>query len=52
MNCLEQHRQKIEIRNASANIILTKMRLCKAQLFKITQSRGFLGALLGNQPVY
>ena len=40
-------RQKIKIRNAYANNMSTHIKLSKAQLSKIIQSGGFLGALLG-----
>ena len=40
-------RQKTEIRNAFANNMSMNIKLSKAQLSKIIQSGGFLGALLG-----
>ena len=40
-------RQKTEIRNAFANNMSMNIKLSEAQLSKIIQSGGFLGALLG-----
>ena len=39
-------RQKTKLRNAFNNNISTDLRLSKAQISKIIQSRGFLGSLL------
>ena len=41
-------RQKAKTRNAFANSMLKDIKLSKAQLSKIIQSRGFLGKTLGN----
>ena len=40
-------RQKTELRNAFNNNMSTDLKLPKAQIFKIIQSGGFLGKLLG-----
>ena len=40
-------RQKTKLRNASNNNMSTDLKLSKAQISKIIQSRGFLGILLG-----
>ena len=39
-------RQRTKLRNAFNNIISADIKLCKAQIFKIIQSGGFLGSLL------
>ena len=39
-------RQKTKLRNAFNNNMSTDLKLSKAQIFKIIQSRGFLGSLL------
>ena len=39
-------RQKTKLRNAFKNNMSTDIKLSKAQIFKITQSGGFLGRLL------
>ena len=39
-------RQKTKFRNAFNNNMSTDLKLSKAQIFKIIQSRGFLGPLL------
>ena len=39
-------REKIKLRNAFNNNMLTDLKLSKAQISKIIQSRGFLGSLL------
>ena len=39
-------RQKTKLRNAFNNNMSTDIKLSKAQISKITQSRGFLGSLL------
>ena len=41
-------RQKIKIRNAFSNNMLTDIKLSKAQLSKIIQLGGFLGNMMGN----
>ena len=40
-------RQKTKLRNALDNNMSTDLKLSKAQIFKIIQSGGFLGSLLG-----
>ena len=40
-------RQKTKLRNAFNNNMSTDLKLSKAQISKIIQSRGFLGRLLG-----
>ena len=40
-------RQKTKLRNAFNNNMSTDLKLSKAQIFKIIQSGGFLGRLLG-----
>ena len=39
-------RQKTKLRNAFNNNVSTDLKLSKVQIFKIIQSRGFLGSLL------
>ena len=39
-------RQKTKLRNAFINNMSTNLKLSKAQISKIIQSRGFLGSLL------
>ena len=40
-------RQKTKLKNAFNNNVSTDLKLSKAQIYKIIQSGGFLGALLG-----
>ena len=41
-------RQKAKLRNVFNNIMLTDLKLSKAQISKIIQPGGFLGSLLSN----
>ena len=43
-------RQKIKIRNWFNSNMSTDLKLSKTQIFKIIQSGGFLGRLLGSLP--
>ena len=43
-------RQKAKLRNSFNNNISTDLKLSRAQIFKIIQSGGFLGRLLGPLP--
>ena len=47
MNCYWQQDKKTKLRNAFNNNISTDLKLSRAQTFKIYQSWGFLGRLLG-----
>ena len=43
-------RQKTKLRNSFNNNVSTDLKLSKTQIFKIIQSGGFLGRLLGSLP--